>query len=68
MQKYRWMKIDTASIMFTSLSTKQWGRTFRMAAVFKDEDIDPVVLRKAVEDTADRYPSVHTFLRKGFLC
>lgn len=38
MTEYKWMKTDTASIMFSCLSSKKWGRTFRMAAVFKDHD------------------------------
>lgn len=66
MKSYRWMKIDTASIMFTSLSSKKWGRTFRMAAVFKDEEINPELLKKAAADVMHRYPSTHTTLRKGF--
>ncbi len=66
MEKYRWIKIDTASIMFTCLSSKKWGRTFRMAAVFKDEEIDPVILKKAAEDIVSRYPSTHSYLKRGF--
>ncbi len=66
MEKYRWIKMDTASIMFTCLSSKKWGRSFRMAAVFKDEEIDPVLLKKAAGDIVSRYPSTHSFLRKGF--
>lgn len=66
MKGFRWMKIDTASIMFTCLSTKKWGRTFRMAVVFKDEDVNPEILRKAAADLIDRFPSVHTTLKKGF--
>ncbi|MBQ7296268.1 MAG: hypothetical protein IJW86_08800 [Clostridia bacterium] len=66
MSKFRWIKMDTASIMFTCLSSKKWGRSFRMAAVFKDEEIDPVLLKKAASDIVSRYPSTHSFLRKGF--
>ena len=66
MSKYRWIKMDTASIMFTCLSSKKWGRSFRMAAVFKDEEIDPVLLKKAASDIVSRYPSTHSILRKGF--
>ena len=66
MKKYRWTKVDTASIMFTCLSSKKWGRTFRMAAVLKDEEVDPVLLKKAAEDLVGRFPAVHSFLRKGF--
>lgn len=66
MQNYRWLKVDTASIMFTCLSSKKWGRSFRMAAVFKDENVDPEILTKAARDVSARYPSVHSFLKKGF--
>ncbi len=65
MEKYRWMKTDTASIMFSCLSTKQWGRTFRMAVIL-NEDVQPEVLKKAVADLATRHPSMYTHLKKGF--
>ncbi len=66
MTKYRWMKTDTASIMFSCLSSKKWGRTFRIAMVFKDIEIDEALLIKAAEDIRPRYPSMHTRIRKGF--
>ena len=66
MTEYRWMKTDTASIMFSCLSSKAWGRTFRIAAVFKDIDIDEKLLTKAAEDIMPRFPSMHTRIRKGF--
>ena len=65
MKKYRWMKVDTASIMFSSLSSKKWGRSFRMAVIMKDE-IDPLILKKAAADVMPRYPSMHTCIKKGF--
>lgn len=66
MTKYRWMKTDTASIMFSCLSSKKWGRTFRNAAVIKDKDIDEALLIKAAQDLRLRYPSMHTRIKKGF--
>ncbi|MBQ8504074.1 MAG: hypothetical protein IJ491_07345 [Clostridia bacterium] len=66
MKNYRWMKIDTASIMFTCLSTKKWGRTFRMAVVFKDEEVNPKLLEQAVRELMPRYPSIYSQLKKGF--
>ena len=66
MSEYRWMKTDTASIMFSCLSTKNWGRTFRMAAIFKDKDIDPELVAKAAQDIMPRFPVTYTSLRKGF--
>lgn len=66
MSDYRWMKIDTASIMFSSLSSKTWGRTFRTAAVFKDEEINDSILRQAAHDIIPRFPAMHARLKKGF--
>ncbi len=66
MQKYKWMKIDTASIMFTCLSSKKWGRTFRVSANLSTGDIDPLLLKKAVADLIPRFPSIYSCLRKGF--
>ncbi len=65
MSAYRWMKIDTASIMFSSLSSKKWGRTFRMAVILKD-DVQPELVKKAAQDLMPRYPSMHTCIKKGF--
>lgn len=66
MAEFRWMKIDTASIMFSCLSSKTWGRTFRAAVVLKDEDVRPDILERAVADLAVSYPSMYSFIRKGF--
>lgn len=65
MKKYRWMKVDTASIMFSSLSSRKWGRTFRMAVIMKDE-VQPDILKKAATDLMPRFPSMHTCIKKGF--
>lgn len=65
MKDYRWTKIDTASIMFSSLSTKTWGRTFRFAAVLQ-EPVDPETLRKAAEDLRVFFPCMYSYLKTGF--
>lgn len=66
MKKFSWMKIDTASIMFSCLSSRKWGRAFRMAVVLKDEDVRPDILKQAVADLAVSFPNMYTFIRKGF--
>lgn len=66
MQKYPWMKIDTASIMFTCLSSRKWGRTFRVAANLSTGDIKPELLEKAVKDLIPRFTSIYSCLKKGF--
>lgn len=65
MSDFRWLKIDTAAIMFSSLSTKSWGRTFRYSAYFKS-DIDPEALRNACLQLMPYYPAIYAYLKKGF--
>lgn len=65
MTQYRWMKLDTASIMFSSLSSKKWGRTFRTAVILK-EDVKPELVIKAAQDIMPKFPSMHTCVKKGF--
>lgn len=65
MKKYSWFKVDTAAIMFSSLSTKKWGRTFRYSAYFKNE-IKPELLKKAASDLMPYYPAIYSYLKKGF--
>lgn len=65
MADFRWFKVDTAAIMFSSLSDEKWGRTFRFSAYF-NHNIDPVALKKAVEDLKPYYPSVYAYLKRGF--
>ena len=65
MKKYTWLKIDTASIMFSSLSSPDWGRTFHMSAYF-DKEINPDMLKRACEDLKPYYPSMFSYLKKGF--
>ena len=65
MEKYNWLKLDTPSIMFTSLTTRTWGRTFRFSAILK-EDIDPVYLERSAKDLMPFFPNAYSCLRKGF--
>lgn len=65
MGNYRWCKIDTASIMFSSLSSESWGRTFRLSAYFMDE-VNPVYIEKAVRELMPYYPTIYAYLKKGF--
>lgn len=66
MNDYKWMKIDTPSIMFSCLSTKKWGRTFRVGVHFKNVQVDEHLLCKAVADLQPRFPHIFSKLKKGF--
>ncbi len=65
MADFRWFKVDTAAIMFSSLSDEKWGRTFRYSAYF-NHDIDPAALKKAVRDLMPYYPAIYAYLKRGF--
>ena len=66
MKKYEWMKNDTVSIMFSAVDTYKTSRLFRIAAIFKDEEVDPERLREAVRLTVNRYPHYLYRNTKGF--
>lgn len=66
MKNYQWMPLDTPSIMFTSLTDKKWGRTFRFSCTVKEGVIDPVRLKKAVEEVLPFFPAFSCALKKGF--
>lgn len=52
--------------MFSAISSKKWGRTFRYAAVFKDHVVDESLLRQAAADLQKRFPLHYAYLRRGF--
>ena len=56
MKKYEWMRNDTVSIMFAAVESKKQSRLFRVSVIFKDEEVDPVRLKKAVRITLQRFP------------
>lgn len=60
------IKIDTPSVMFTSLTTKENGRTFGFEAYLENGDIDPVIMEKACNELRPFFPHIYTNLRKGF--
>ncbi len=66
MKKYEWMKNDTVSIMFSAVDSRKTSRLFRMAAILKDEDVDPVRLKEAVRLATERYPLYLHRNTKGF--
>lgn len=66
MKKYKWMKNDTVSIMFSAVDTVRTSRLFRVSAIFKDEEIDPARLKEAVKIAMQRYPLYLHRNTKGF--
>lgn len=66
MREYKWLPIDTPSIMFSAISSAIWGRTIRMAVVFKEHTIQEGILRQAVADLQNRFPVYFSYLKRGF--
>ena len=66
MKKYEWMRNDTAAIMFSAIDDNYNSRIFRISAVFKDDEINPELLEKAVKITMPRYPICMYRNKKGF--
>lgn len=60
-----WFKIDNAATLYAAARTKNWTRTFRTTLVL-DEDIDPLILQKALDDISKRFPFFCVQLRDGF--
>ena len=65
-KKYKWYKLDTAANMFASIQNKTASRIFRISYVFKNDEIDPEILRTAVTDVMKRFPSFSTVCKSGF--
>ncbi|MBR5409467.1 MAG: hypothetical protein IK104_02255 [Clostridia bacterium] len=61
----RRIDVDTPSIMFSALTTRRWGRTFRLSAAL-DRDVDPAILAAAVRATLPAFPNMRLTLRRGF--
>ena len=51
--------------MFSSLSSEEWGRTFRYSAYFKSK-IDAEALKEACRQLMPYYPSLYAYLEHGF--
>ena len=59
-KNYKWYKLDTAANMFASIQTKDSSRVFRISYVLKNEEVNPEILKIAVKDTLNRFPSFST--------
>lgn len=59
-----WMRLDNAAKIFPAVRKRDWSNTFRLSATLT-QDIDPAVLRQAVESVAPRFPSMVVSLHQG---
>lgn len=59
-----WRKLDNSAKIFPMASSKRFSTVFRLSCVLK-ETINPKILKKAVENSLEKYPYFKVMLRKG---
>lgn len=60
----RWYKLDNAAKIFPSVSNRGRTNVFRLSFEMNDE-VDPLILQHALEQTVKRFPMLNVRLRKG---
>lgn len=61
---FDWFRLDNAAKIFPGQNTRAWSSVFRVGAELKEE-VDPEILRKALDNTLRRIPSFNVRIRKG---
>lgn len=61
---FDWFRLDNAAKIFPGQNTNAWSSVFRVGAELKEE-VDPGILRKALDNTLKRIPSFNVRIRKG---
>lgn len=61
---FDWFRLDNAAKIFPGQNTRAWSSVFRLGAELKSE-VDPDVLRVALDNTLKRIPSFNVRIRKG---
>lgn len=64
-RKDNWLKLDNAAKVFPYISNMHTSNVFRLSYILK-ENIDPLILQKAVDDIKDRFPTFFVKMKKGF--
>lgn len=59
-----WFRLDNAGILFPGQNTRNWSNLFRFSIELKEE-IDPDILKQALENIMPRFPAFNVRLRKG---
>ncbi len=64
-RKLRWMRLDNAAKIYPAAKRRTWTNVFRLSATLT-EPIDTDILRRALDVTARRFPSISVKLCTGF--
>lgn len=59
-----WYKLDLSAIVYPTLQRRDFSSVYRLSVVLKEE-IDPVLLQKALDKTLTRFPTYKVAIRKG---
>jgi len=59
------MSLDNAAKIFPAARRRNWSNVFRLSATLK-EDVDREALKKALDVTVRRFPSIAVRIREGF--
>ena len=60
----RWMRLDNAAKIYPAAKRRNWNNFFRLSATLT-EPVDTEVLRRALDVTVRRFPSIAVRLRRG---
>ena len=63
-KQLRWMRLDNAAKIYPAARRRSWNCLFRLSATVT-ENIDVVVMQKALDITVKRFPSIAVRIRRG---
>ena len=63
-KKEIWYKLDLSAIVYPTLQRKDFSSVYRLSVLMK-EDVDPLLLQKALDMTLPRFPTYKVAIRKG---
>ncbi len=63
-QSAQWFPLDNAGKIFPGQNTSTWANVFRVGIQLRQE-VDPVILKEALDKTLRRFPTLNVRIRKG---
>lgn len=61
----KWFRLDNAALIFPAVMKRGWSNVFRLSCEL-DAPLDPEILRQAVNNLYDRFPTFYVRLKGGF--
>ncbi len=62
---FEWLKLDNAAKIFPGQNSRSWSNVFRLTFQLK-QDVEPEILKKALDATLERIPCFAVRIRNGF--